>query len=217
MTKVRSKSYQEKKSLVDVTRDYSPKEAVSLTQTTARTKFVGSIEAHLTLYEKDLKTTVKLPHGTGKTLHILVLASGDAAKSASKAGADFVGDNDLIKKISEGWLEFDALIATPEMMPKLAKLGKVLGPRGLMPNPKSGTMTQDPVQAIEKIKSGEIVLKSDAGQPTVHTLIGKTDFATEKLFDNLVALVQGVGKTKIKKLTVNSTMGPAVRVDISTL
>lgn len=193
---------------------YEPTEAVKLVKETSYTKFDGSVEAHVTTLEKDLKVKVKLPHGTGKEVKVLVLATGEAVKKAKDAGADYVGDADLIEKISKGWMEFNAVVATPDLMPKLARLGKILGPKGMMPNPKNGTITNEPAEVIKNLKGGETYLKTDLDQPTIHATIGKVSFDEKKLAENLKAVIIGVGPSRIKRVFVKATMGPSVKVNL---
>ena len=171
--------------------------------------------------DQQLRGAIVLPHGTGKTKRILVLAKGDQAKAANEAGADYVGDLDLITKIEkENWFEYDVIIATPEMMPALGKIGKLLGPKGLMPNPKTGTVTTDVAKAVEETKKGKVNYRTDS-YGNVHGVIGKVSFDDEKLVENLKTFVEAIQKVKpttvkgtyVKNISVSSTMGPGVKID----
>ena len=174
-------------------------------------------------YDRQLRGAIVLPHGTGKTKKVLVLAKGDAAKAATDAGADYVGDVDMITKIEkENWFDFDVIIATPEMMPMLGKLGRVLGPKGLMPNPKTGTVTMDTKKAVEDVKKGRVEYRTDS-YANVHALVGKVSFDDEKLVDNVKAFMDVIIKSKpqaakgiyLKGVSLASTMGPGIKVDLS--
>ena len=208
---------------------YPLEEAVKLVKETSTSKFDGTVEIAVRLNldtkknDQQLRGAIVLPHGTGKAKKVLVLAKGDAAKAAQEAGADFVGDVDMITKIEkENWFDFDVIIATPEMMPMLGKLGKVLGPKGLMPNPKTGTVTVDTKKAVEDVKKGRVEYRTDS-YANVHALVGKVSFDDEKLVDNIKAFVDVIIKSKpqaakgvyIKNISIASTMGPGVKVDPS--
>ena len=208
---------------------YSLEEAIELVKKTSNTKFDTTIEVALNLNldvkkaDQQLRGAVVLPNGTGKSKKILVLAKGDQAKKAKEAGADFVGDLDLITKIEkENWFEFDVIVATPEMMPSLGKIGKLLGPKGLMPNPKTGTVTMDVEKAIEEIKKGKVNYRTDS-YGNVHGIIGKASFDNEKLLENLKAFVNVIIKAKpntvkgsyIKNISISSTMGPGIKLDLN--
>lgn len=223
----RGKKYQESAKLVDKNRAYDPKEAMELVQQTAKAKFDESVEIHVKLgvdprhADQQVRGVVVLPHGTGKTLRVLVFAKGDKAKEAEAAGADFVGAEELVTKIqSENWFDYDVVVATPDMMGVVGRLGKVLGPKGLMPNPKSGTVTFDIAKAISEIKAGKVEYRVDKTS-IVHVGIGKVSFGTEKLADNFRTLMEAVVKAKpsaakgtyLKSVVVVSTMGPAIRVN----
>ncbi len=223
----RGKKYQESAKLVERNRLYDPKEAMELVQQTAKAKFDESVEIHVKLgvdprhADQQVRGVVVLPHGTGKTLRVLVFAKGDKAKEAEAAGADFVGAEELVTKIqSENWFDYDVVVATPDMMGVVGRLGKVLGPKGLMPNPKSGTVTFDISKAISEIKAGKVEYRVDKTS-IVHVGIGKVSFGTEKLGDNFRTLMEAVVKAKpsaakgtyLKSVVVVSTMGPAIRVN----
>lgn len=173
--------------------------------------------------DQQLRGTICLPHGTGKTKRILVIAKGDKAKDAKEAGADYVGDVDLLEKIEkENWFEFDVLIATPDMMPQLGKLGKVLGPKGLMPNPKTGTVTLDVAKAVNEVKQGRIEYRTDS-YGNVHVIVGKVSFDNHKLVENIKEFVKLIQKTKpsvvkgtyVKNVSISATMGPGIKIDIN--
>lgn len=227
--KKKSKKYTEALSKVEKGKLYSLEEAVKLVKETSTSKFDGTVEIAVRLNldtkknDQQLRGAIVLPHGTGKAKKVLVLAKGDAAKAALDAGADFVGDVDMITKIEkENWFDFDVIIATPEMMPMLGKLGKVLGPKGLMPNPKTGTVTMDTKKAVEDVKKGRVEYRTDS-YANVHALVGKVSFDDEKLVDNIKAFVDVIIKSKpqaakgvyIKNISIASTMGPGVKVDPS--
>ena len=227
--KKKSKKYTEALSKVEKGKLYPLEEAVKLVKETSTSKFDGTVEIAVRLNldtkknDQQLRGAIVLPHGTGKAKKVLVLAEGDAAKAALDAGADFVGDVDMITKIEkENWFDFDVIIATPEMMPMLGKLGKVLGPKGLMPNPKTGTVTMDTKKAVEDVKKGRVEYRTDS-YDNVHALVGKVSFDDEKLVDNIKAFVDVIIKSKpqaakgiyIKNISIASTMGPGVKVDPS--
>jgi large subunit ribosomal protein L1 len=220
------KRYREAAEKIDRNKDYAPKEAVALAKETGSTKFDATVEAHIRLgvdprhAEQMVRGTVVLPHGTGKKQRILVFAQGEKMREATEAGADFVGGEDLAKKISGGWFDFDVALATPDMMGVVGRLGKVLGPRGLMPNPKSNTVTFDLARAIRDVQAGRVEYRVDK-TGVVHSVIGKVSFSEDQLFDNFASLMESVVKAKpatakgvyIKSVYLSGTMGPSARVD----
>ncbi|MFX3624928.1 MAG: 50S ribosomal protein L1 [Ectobacillus sp.] len=225
----RGKKYLEAAKLVDRATAYSVAEAIELAKKTTTVKFDATVEAAFRLgvdpkkADQQIRGAVVLPNGTGKVQRVLVFAKGEKAKEAEAAGADYVGDTDYINKIQQGWFEFDVVVATPDMMGEVGKLGRVLGPKGLMPNPKTGTVTFDVTKAINEIKAGKVEYRVDkAGN--IHVPIGKVSFESEKLVENLQTVYEAMLKAKpaaakgtyVKNVTVTSTMGPGVRVDVST-
>ncbi len=227
--KKRSKKYREALEKLEKGKLYPLEEAVKLVKETSTSKFDGTVEIAVRLNldtkknDQQLRGAIVLPHGTGKTKKVLVLAKGDAAKAAKEAGADYVGDVDMINKIEkENFFDFDVIIATPEMMPLLGKLGKVLGPKGLMPNPKTGTVTMDTKKAVEDVKKGRVEYRTDS-YANVHALVGKVSFDDEKLVDNIKAFMDVIIKSKpqaakgiyLKGVALASTMGPSVKVDLT--
>ena len=227
--KKKSKKYTEALSKIEKGKLYSLEEAVKLVKETSVSTFDGTVEIAVRLNldtkknDQQLRGAIVLPHGTGKTKKVLVLAKGDAAKAATDAGADYVGDVDMITKIEkENWFDFDVIIATPEMMPMLGKLGMVLGPKGLMPNPKTGTVTMDTKKAVEDVKKGRVEYRTDS-YANVHALVGKVSFDDEKLVDNVKAFMDVIIKSKpqaakgiyLKGVSLASTMGPGIKVDLS--
>ncbi len=221
------KKYIEAAKLVEHGRVYEPGEAVELVKQTTTVSFDATVEAHLRLgvdprhADQLVRGTVVLPHGTGKVVRVAVFATGEKAQEALRAGADEVGGDDLVKKIEAGWLEFDVALATPDSMGLVGKLGKILGRRGLMPNPKAGTITFDLERAIKEVKAGRVEYKVDKAG-IVHVAVGRSSFEATALLENLATLVDAVNRAKpsgakgqyLKTLTIASTMGPGIRVDL---
>ncbi len=224
------KKYREAAKLVERTRAYAPAEAVALVKQTSVVSFDPSIEAHIRLgvdprhADQMVRGTIVLPHGTGKVVRVVVFAQGEKAQEALRAGADEVGGEDLVKKIEGGWLDFDVAVATPDMMGMVGKLGRILGRRGLMPNPKAGTVTFDVERAIGEVKAGRVEYKVDKGA-IIHVSVGKASFEDDALVANLAVLLDAVNRAKpsgakgtyLKGMTIASTMGPGVRVDLPAL
>ncbi|GAA0504856.1 50S ribosomal protein L1 [Saccharopolyspora subtropica] len=222
----RSKAYQQAAELIDRTRLYAPAEAAELAKKTAKVKMDATVEVAMRLgvdprkADQMVRGTVNLPHGTGKTARVIVFAVGDKASEAEAAGADAVGSEDLIERIQGGWLDFDAAIATPDQMAKVGKIARILGPRGLMPNPKTGTVTPNVAKAVADIKGGKINFKIDK-QANLHIVIGKVSFDTDKLVENYAAALDEILRAKpaaskgkyLKKVTFTTTMGPGIPVD----
>lgn len=223
----KGKKYLEASKKIEKSKLYSKEEAVQLAKETSTTSFDASIEVAMNLNldtkkaDQQLRGALVLPNGTGKTKTVLVIAKGDAAKAAKDAGADFVGDADMLEKIEkENWFGFDVMIATPDMMPALGKIGKILGPKGLMPNPKTGTVTTDTAKAVTEVKKGRVEYRTDS-YGNVHAIIGKVSFDKEKLIENLDAFVSLILKSKpavvkgkyVKNISVSTTMGPGVKID----
>ena len=224
--KNRGKKYVEASSKVEKGKAYTREEAIKLAKETSYSKFAGSVEVAVRLgldtkkSDQQLRGAMVLPNGTGKTKKVLVIAKGDNAKKAKDAGADFVGDTDMLEKIEkENWFGFDVMIATPDMMPLLGKLGKVLGPKGLMPNPKTGTVTMDVEKAINDVKSGRVEYRTDSFG-NVHGIIGNTTFTEEALLENLNAFMATIIKAKptaakgeyVKNVAISTTMGPGIKI-----
>ena len=225
--KKQSKKYTEAVSKIEKGKLYSAEEAIKLAKETSISKFDASVEVAMKLNldtkksDQQLRGAVVLPNGTGKSKKVLVIAKGDNAKAATTAGADYVGDTDMLEKIEkENWFDFDVIIATPDMMAHLGKLGKVLGPKGLMPNPKTGTVTTDVKKAIEDVKKGRVEYRTDS-YGNVHGIIGKVSFDDTKLLENLKAFVEVIIKSKptavkgnyVKNISISTTMGPGIKVD----
>ncbi len=220
------KRYTEATQKLDRDKLYTPGEALDLVKSFATAKFDETVELNFRLgvdprkADQGVRGTISLPKGTGKPIRVVVFAQADKAREAREAGADEVGDAELAQKIEKGWLDFDVAIATPDMMPVVGKLGRILGPRNLMPNPKSGTVTPDVAKAVKEVKGGRIEYKNDK-QANIHTIIGKSSFTKEDLAANYQAVVDEVLRAKpsaakgkyIKGLSVSSTMGPGVRID----
>lgn len=222
----KSKKQQAALESVDRTKLYDVEEALKLVKENATANFDETVEAAFRLgvdpkkADQQIRSAMVLPHGTGKTQTVLVFAKGDKAKEAEAAGADYVGEQDLINKINQGWFDFDVIVATPDMMAEVGKLGRVLGPKGLMPNPKTGTVTFDVEKAVNEIKAGKVEYRVDR-QSNVHVPIGKASFDLEKLIENFNALANTIVKAKpqsskgiyMKNVSVTSTMGPGVKID----
>ncbi|MDQ3988684.1 MAG: 50S ribosomal protein L1 [Actinomycetota bacterium] len=222
----RSKAYRQAAERVDPSRVYSPLEAAALAKETSVTKMDATVEIAMRLgvdprkADQMVRGTVNLPHGTGKTARVIVFATGDKATEAEAAGADAVGSDDLIERIQGGWLDFDAAIASPDQMAKVGRIARILGPRGLMPNPKTGTVTPDVAKAVSDIKGGKINFRVDK-QANLHLVIGKVSFATEKLVENYAAALDEILRAKpsaakgryLRKITASTTMGPGIPID----
>jgi large subunit ribosomal protein L1 len=226
--KEHGKKYREQKAKVETNKLYSAREAVALAKATSYSKFDGTVEVHMRLgvdpkhADQNVRDVVVLPHGLGKTVRVLVFADSEGARLAAEAGADVVADDEVLKKIQEGWADFDVAIATPDMMGKVGRLGRVLGPRGLMPNPKTGTVVPagDLPRAIKEAKAGRVEFRVDK-TGGLHVPIGKVSFSEDQLVDNMSALMNAVIKAKpasakgvyLRKVTIAPTMGPGARVD----
>ena len=222
----RSKRYLENISKIDLEKDYSLNEALEFISDSSNTKFDQTVDLSINLgvdprhaYQV-IRGTVSLPHGTGKDVKVLVIAKGDKADEALSAGADYAGDKEYLDKIKGGWTDIDIIISTPDMMAEVGKLGRILGPKKLMPNPKSGTVTPDVKNAVTEVKKGKIEYRVDKNG-IVHTIIGKSSFDKEKLADNCNAIMGSIIKAKpsslkgvyLKKITLSSTMGPGIKLD----
>ncbi|MDD3452762.1 MAG: 50S ribosomal protein L1 [Bacilli bacterium] len=223
----KGKKYLEASQKVEKNKLYTKEEAIALVKETSVANFDASVELAMRLNldtkkaDQQLRGALVLPNGTGKVKKVLVIARGEAAKAAKEAGADYVGDLDMLEKIEkENWFDFDTMIATPDMMPALGKIGKILGPKGLMPNPKTGTVTMDTKKAVEEVKKGRVEYRTDS-YGNVHVLIGKVSFDDAKLVENLVSFVTLINKAKpsvvkgkyILNISLSSTMGPGVKID----
>jgi large subunit ribosomal protein L1 len=220
----KGKRYSEVNKLVEPSKLYQPKEAIDLCLKTAKAKFDETVELHLRLgvdgrqADQQVRGVVVLPHGTGKTVKVVVIAKGEAEKTAKEAGADVVGSEEIIDKIKGGWLDFDVCITTPDMMAKVGQVARILGPKGLMPNPKSGTVTTDVAKAINDVKAGKVEYRLDKNN-NMHLIIGKASFGAEKLSENLDVIMNTIIKAKpaaskgtyIKSATLTTTMGPGVK------
>jgi large subunit ribosomal protein L1 len=230
MNMKKGKKHIEALKLVDRTNKYSIEEAVELMKKTNYAKFDATVEVAYRLNldprkaEQNLRGAVVLPHGTGKVSRVVVIAQGEKAQEARDAGADFVGDDELINKIGAGWLDFDVMVATPDMMAKLGRYGRLLGPRGLMPNPKTGTVTTDIAKAVHEIKNGKVEYRVDKFG-NIQASVGKVSFDNEKLIENIKTMTaqmlrikpQTVRGVYVKNVTISSTMGPGIRVDLETI
>ena len=228
MAKKRGKKYQEALKKVDGKKEYAVNDAVQLVKDIDFANFDSSVEVAFNLNvdtkqaDQQLRGAVVLPNGTGKDVTVIVFAKGEKAKQAKDAGADFVGDTDLAQKIQNGWMDFDVAIATPDMMPTVGRLGRILGPKGLMPNPKTGTVTMDVAQAVSDAKAGQVTYRTDR-DGNVAVLFGKVSFDTDKLVENLKTIEGIVAKarpasvrgTYIKHASIASTFGPSVTLDLS--
>jgi large subunit ribosomal protein L1 len=222
------KNYRNAAKLVDSEKLYEPGDAVSLVKQTSFVKFDSTVELHFRLgvdprhADQMVRGTAVLPHGTGKTIRILVFAQGDKAREAEQAGADFVGSADLVKQITDGWLGFDVAIATPDMMQAVGRLGKILGRRGLMPNPKAGTVTFDIARTINEVRSGRVEFRVDRAG-LVHVHVGKVSFDEPRILNNVAAMIEAVVAAKpsgakghyMRSITLTSTMGPGIHLDLS--
>lgn len=223
----RGKKYNDSRKLIDSTKLYETEEAINLSIDTSKAKFDETIELHVKLgvdprhADQQVRGTVVLPHGTGKTMRVLVIAKGEKADEAEKAGADFVGAEDMVAKIqSEGWFDYESIVTTPDMMGLVGRLGKILGPKGLMPNPKSGTVTMDIARAVRDIKAGKVEYRVDK-TAIVHVPIGKKSFGQEKLVENFNTVMEALVKAKpsaakgqyLKSVYLASTMGPGIKVN----
>ncbi len=226
----RGRTYKEKADAIDRDKHYGLDEGVALLLESKRTKFDETAEVALNLgvdprhADQNVRGAIVLPHGTGKSARVVVFAKGDKEREAREAGADEVGAEDLAKRIQEGWLDFDRVIATPDMMSVVGRLGRVLGPRGLMPNPKVGTVTQDVAKAVSEQKAGKIEFRVDKAG-IVHAPFGKTSFSSEQLRDNLLAIAEAILKAKptatkgiyVKKVSISTSMGPGIRLDTASV
>jgi len=222
------KSYKNAIAKVDRTKRYLLEDGLNLAKETARAKFDETVEMAVRLgvdprqADQNVRGTVSLPHGMGKTVRIVAFAKGEKEKEAQDAGADFVGSDELIKRISEGWFDFDKAVATPDMMAAVGRIGKILGPRGLMPNPKTGTVTVDVAKAIKEIKAGKLEYRVDKAG-IVHIPVGKASFGAAQLIDNATAVLQSILRAKpasakgnyVRGVTVSTTMGPGIKLDLS--
>ncbi len=226
----RSKAYRAAAEKIAADTHYTPDQAVALAKETAVSKFDSTVEVAFRLgvdprkADQMVRGTVNLPHGTGKTATVLVFAAGDRAEAAREAGADYVGSDDLLEKVAGGFTDFDAAVATPDMMGKVGRLGKVLGPRGLMPNPKTGTVTMDVAKAVQDIKGGKIEFRVDK-HANLHFIIGKASFSEDQLRDNFATAVEEIARLKpssskgryVTKATLTTTNGPAIPLDVASL
>jgi large subunit ribosomal protein L1 len=222
------KSFRAALAKVDRNQRYPLEDGLRLAKDTARAKFDETVEMAVRLgvdprqADQNVRGTVSLPHGMGKTVRVLAFARGDKEKEAQEAGADFVGADDLIKKISEGWIEFDKTVATPDMMAAVGRIGKILGPRGLMPNPRTGTVTPDIGKAVKEIKAGKLEFRVDKAG-IVHVPVGKASFNAEQLIDNAKAVLLSILRAKpasakgnyVRGVTISTTMGPGIKIDLS--
>lgn len=229
---IRGKKFQEAEKLVERMKTYDPKEAIAIAKKAGYAKFDETVELHLKMgvdpraADQQVRGTALLPNGLGKTVRVVVFAQGEGAKLATEANVEFVGADDLVKKIEDGWIDFDVSIATPDMMGKVGKLGKILGRRGLMPNPKTGTVVQaaDLPKAISEVRKGRVEFRLDR-TAIIHVPIGKKSFDEEKLYENLMAVVEAIARAKpsgakgqyIKTASMSTTMGPGLKLDVKTM
>jgi large subunit ribosomal protein L1 len=225
----RGKKYQEAEKLIDRERDYSPKEGIEIVRKVSYANFDATIEAHLRMgldprhADQQVRSTVSLPYGTGKEMRVVVFVEGEGEKIAEEAGADYVGSDDLIEKIQGGWFEFDVAVATPPMMSKVGRMGKVLGPRGLMPSPKAGTIVpaEDLGRVVQELKAGRVEFRLDK-TANIHVPIGKSNFSEEQLLENFASLMEAIQRARpaaakgqyIRRITVAPTIGPGVKIDV---
>lgn len=228
MSKKRSKKYQQAVELVEKDRYYGISEAVDLLKQTAKANFDETVEVAFRLgvnpknADEQIRGALVLPHGTGRTQTVLVFAQGEKAKEAEEAGADYIGNEDIIEKINDGWLDFDVVIATPDMMAEVGKLGRILGPKGLMPNPKTGTVTFDVGKAVANVKAGQVEYRVDSAA-NLHVPIGKVSFDNEKIIENFEALIDTIVRAKpaasrgtyVRNVVISSTMGPGIKIDVT--
>lgn len=226
--KKRGKNYQEAAKMIDRSKEYDVKDAIALLKQVSKAKFDETVEVSFRLgvdpkkADENIRGAVVLPHGTGKTQRVLVFAKGEKIKEAEAAGADYIGDQDIIAKINDGWFDFDVIVATPDMMAEVGKLGRILGPKGLMPNPKTGTVTFEVEKAVNDIKAGKVEYRVDKSS-NLHVPIGKISFEDDKLFENFETIVETIIKAKpqsskgkyVRNLVITSTMGPGIKVDAS--
>lgn len=226
----KGKKYQDAVKLVDKNMKYELEAAIALVKKTSYAKFDATVELAFRLdldprkAEQNLRGALVLPHGTGKVLRVCVIATGDKAKEAKEAGADVVGDKELLDEIAKGWLEFDVMVATPDMMAQLGKLGRILGTKGLMPNPKTGTVTQDVARAVTEIKNGKVEYRVDKFG-NIQAAVGKVSFSEDKLKENIKVFIDQMYKirpvtvkgTYVKNITLTSTMGPGIKLDLDSL
>ena len=228
LAKKRGKKYNEVAELVDRTKSYGVREAVELVKKTAKANFDETVEIAFRLgvdpkhADQNIRGAVVLPHGTGKTQRVLVFAKGEKVKEAEAAGADYIGDEETIAKINDGWFDFDVIVATPDMMAEVGKLGRVLGPKGLMPNPKTGTVTFEVEKAVQDIKAGKVEYRVDKSA-NVHVPVGKVSFEEDQLVENIETMIETIVRVKpqsskgkyIRNVAISSTMGPGIKLDVS--
>ena len=225
--KKRSKKYVEVSKNLEANKLYTKEEAIKLVKTTSTTKFDGTVEVAIKLNidakksDQQLRGSLTMPHGTGKSKKVLVIAKGALAEEAKKAGADYVGDNDLLSKIKEeNWFDFDVMVATPDMMPEVGKIGNILGPKGLMPNPKTGTVGMDVAKMVKELKAGKVEYRADR-DGNVNLAVGKVSFSDEKLIENVTTIIRQILKVRpqsvkgqyVKVCKIHTTMGPSISVD----